>query len=350
MAIKRAAYAAIPIVSLLAVLAGGFPSRAAVDQLMPAQDGYQVISLVNELRAANGLPEFQVNAALMAAAQAHSDYQASIGSITHTGAGGSRPADRAAAAGYGGGARVFVSENIYGGRNASPQQAVKWWQGDSLHLNTMLGGNYVDVGAGVAVGSNGTVYYTLDAGYTSGSSGSGATQPSTGGSGQAPAQPTRGPTAIAIIPVRASTPNPDGSIVHVVQQGQALWNISALYQVPIPDLMAMNNLSSNAIIYPGDKILVRPATTPLSSPQAATETPNETAGEATRELVPTREPATPTPRITSPPASLVLPTETPEIETPSNPQAAADPVLVSIILLVVLGTTLVLAGSIFRRG
>ena len=69
----------------------------------------EVISLVNQLRTTNGLPPYQVNAALMASAQGHSNYQASIRTITHTGAGGSDPKGRAAAAGYGGGMR----ENLW---------------------------------------------------------------------------------------------------------------------------------------------------------------------------------------------------------------------------------------------
>jgi uncharacterized protein YkwD len=57
-------------------------------------DAYQVIALVNAVRAAYGLPDYTANAALMSAAQAHSEYQASIGSATHTGKGGSRAGDR----------------------------------------------------------------------------------------------------------------------------------------------------------------------------------------------------------------------------------------------------------------
>ena len=74
-----------------------------------AGDAWQLIAEVNALRAAYGLSPYEVNNALMSAAQKQSDYQASIGTWTHTGAGGSRPYDRAVAAGYGGGAQVFVS-------------------------------------------------------------------------------------------------------------------------------------------------------------------------------------------------------------------------------------------------
>ena len=146
---------------------------------------YDVIAAVNSVRAANGLPAFQTNGALMAAAQAHSEYQASIGSTTHTGQGGSDVKSRALAAGYGGGENVSVVENIYGGMNATPQQAVNWWQGDSLHLNTLLSTRHTDAGAGVAT-SGGVVYYTLDVGSVSGGPVTLIT-PVAGGSALAPA-------------------------------------------------------------------------------------------------------------------------------------------------------------------
>ena len=90
-----------------------------ISGLAKTDNAYDLIGAVNQLRQANGLPAYQVNGSLMAAAQAHSEYQASIGSITHTGAGGSNAKGRAIAAGYGDGATVYVSENIAGGNQMS---------------------------------------------------------------------------------------------------------------------------------------------------------------------------------------------------------------------------------------
>jgi len=61
--------------------------------------------------------------------QGHNQFQAKNSSIAHTGAGGLRPVDRAEVAGYGGEMKIFVSENIYGGTNASASQSVGWWLG-----------------------------------------------------------------------------------------------------------------------------------------------------------------------------------------------------------------------------
>lgn len=272
---------------------GGFGRQPLASAKAPFKgDAYQVIALVNQVRASYGLPALQAHSALMAAAQGHSDYQASIGTATHSGKGGSSPVQRAVAAGYGSGAKVYVSENIYSGNNASPSQAVNWWTGDGIHLQTMINPNATDAGAGVAQNGN-TVYYTLEVGYVAGSPGSGAVPPPASGG-------TKAPTAVPYIPIVTSTPNPDGSVVHVVQPGQALWNIAAIYNVPLADILTLNGLNENSFIYPGDKILIRKA--------EVTPTLEET-------LLPTASPTltvlpnTPTLRAISPEQTLVTPTQ-----------------------------------------
>ena len=138
------------LIALSLVLVPVQSTRAAADQAKVASAS-ELIQLVNQLRAANSLPAYRVNNALMAAAQAHSDFQAETGTTSHTGKGGSRPRDRAVAYGYGGGATVYVSENIATGTSLSAGEALGWWQGDSLHLNTMLSTSYRDAGAGVGL-------------------------------------------------------------------------------------------------------------------------------------------------------------------------------------------------------
>ena len=137
------------------------------------EDGYQVVAAVNDFRTSHGLPALAIDAALMASAQAHSDYQASIGKVTHYGPGGSRPVDRAIAHGFGNGAQVFVSENIAGGMTMTIEKAIyQYWQ-DELHLHTMLNPAALFIGAGVGV-SGEYVYYTVDTGYYVGAEGSGS--------------------------------------------------------------------------------------------------------------------------------------------------------------------------------
>jgi uncharacterized protein YkwD len=323
---------------------------------------YDVIAAVNQVRASNGLAPFEINGALMAAAQAHSDYQAATGSISHTGSGGSTPGSRASAAGYSG----SVIENIYGGMNASPQQAVSWWQSDSLHLNTLLSTRHTEAGAGVA-SSGGVMYYTLDVGSgTGGSSGTtGAAAPAaTAAPGVAPA------TVVAYNPVKVATPGPDGSIVHVVETGQTLWTIAATYKIALSDLLQLNGFTENTYIFPGNKILIRPAgaaadsqARAVSASAAISETvpsesktpgatdkkktrPTRLAASALQIQTPAGSPATLTPLSTSP--SQLSPTPPAPQKRPGS--SGPDPLLFVVAGLVLGGTGLLVAGNILNRG
>jgi LysM repeat protein len=347
---------------LVGLLAGGWlivnvQPTSAIGQVGKKGAPNEVINLVNQLRAGRGLSPYQVNSALMASAQAHSEYQASIGSITHTGVGGSNPVGRAMSSGYGGGAKVYVSENIYGGNDASAQQAVNWWQGDAPHLTTMISPNYTDAGVGIAVGGS-RVYYTLDAGYVSGSPGSGGNSSGGGGSSQSPAA-TAGPTVVAIHPVQIATPEADGSIVHVVQPGQALWNIAAAYKIELDELLKLNDLTKDAFIHPGDKITVRAAkgeqsTTPTSQVEiSATVAVSETVASPTVVFKSADDPTNLAPLIVATITGTlafqqgeVLPAGS--TKTPSQADGP-DMVLLGVGGLVVLGTSLILIGSVGRR-
>ncbi|MGA9531673.1 MAG: CAP domain-containing protein [Anaerolineales bacterium] len=278
---------AILLVAGLLVAAGllttALPPAQAAPALGRADD---LIAGVNALRANYGLPPYQANSILMSVAQAQSEWRAETGQTTHTGPGGSSPKSRAAAAGYGGGATFFLSENIVDGTGMSPSEAVSWWTGDDPHLNTMIGANYQDVGAGAAE-ANGTWRYTLMAAYVAGSAGSSA--PSTGSSSSG----SSGAPAVAAI-VSTSTPLPSGSIVHIVEAGQTLWTIAAIYDADLNELLALNGFNSTPLLHEGDKIVVRPenTATPTAAPQptaTATVSPTETPTDA-----PTSVPVTPT--------------------------------------------------------
>ncbi len=231
----------------------------------------ELIARINALRAQHGLPPYRADPILMAVAQAHSEYQAAIQQGTHIGPNGDRPRDRVRAAGYGGGATIFVSENIAWGTSShvSPAWAVQLWTQDAPHLHTMLGENYRDVGAGCA-SAGGKTYFTVDAAYYVG-----APQPPPSGH-----TPTPAPTVLPVVPVVVATPNPDGSVIHIVRSGQTLLQIALAYGVPLEALLQQNGLTEHSVIYPGQKIVVRPgpSPTPTPSPSAtATPTPRPTA-------------------------------------------------------------------------
>ena len=339
---KRLYQAALWVV-FLAVLVlpflGSRPAQAAKPTKTPQSNvgnsPYDVLNLVNQLRASKGLAPLQANAELMAAAQKHSEYQATVHSITHYGPGGNSPKDRAAAAGYGGGASFFLSENIYGGSSATAQRAVTWWQGDAPHLSTMLGSQYTDAGAGVATDGS-TVYYTLDVGYISGAPG-GSGSGSTGGSVAATSLP--GTAQATVNPVLMATPMPDGSIVHTVQAGQTLWTIAAIYNVNLQDLLKLNAFNENTLIYVGQKILVKGPDAPPTPTIPPTITPTRT-----------RKP-TLIPRHTATEVSLAPQAVESSIPSDSQPAAAQpgiDPILILIGALVAGGLALVVVGSLLN--
>jgi LysM repeat protein len=307
----------------------------------PLLQGADVIALVNALRAANGLPPYRVNASLMAAAQSHSDWQAANSDTSHTGANGSTAKDRAIAAGYGGGAVIFISENIASGANMTPGVAVEIWQSDSLHLNTMLSPNYTDVGAGVA--SNGkTTYITLDVGYIAGQAGNGSARATTAAlstAGAAPSPTPKPSKGFVVMPVATVTPQADGSIIHVVQPGEVLLNIAIAYNIKLSELYKLNYLNDKSVIYPGQKLKIKGPDPTATATMTATATRIPTA---------TRRPTrTPTPTASLAPTGL-LSTETPNSITAPSP-SGVDPLLISIIILLIVGGGLVILGSLMKR-
>lgn len=344
-------FLSLVIIILTVALFNGSNARAQ------SGDPWSLIAEVNSLRSSYGLPPYEVNNALMSAAQKHSDYQAQIGTWTHTGPGGSRPHDRAVAAGYGGGADVSVSENVALGINLSPRSTVyEMWQ-DAVHLETMISSSYTHIGAGVSR-SGDYVYYTIDVGYIAGSPGNGGPAPdnpdTTGEAG------TPAPTTIPVEPIQVATPRPDGSVIHVVQWGQFLENIANTYDIALQDLMAMNGLSRETIIYPGDKLMIVPEQTPQSIPEEEVAADSETILEATSTSNPTQTPksvvSTPT-RVSSTAIAMDVsavadPGEVAKPEAdqiPLEETRGADYLLIVVVGLALTGTALILFGSALKK-
>ncbi|MDA1330313.1 MAG: LysM peptidoglycan-binding domain-containing protein [Chloroflexi bacterium] len=256
---------------LLLIIIALLPAKASVAYAAPHKEprasAAEVFGLINNYRTSNGVPALSQNSILMQTAQGQSDYQASIGQVTHGGPGSSRPIDRAYAAGYGGGQVIFISELITGGSNQSPQGALTWWQNSSEHNYYLLNADYVELGIGVASDGNGRIYYTAVMGHIA------------GGTSYVPDKTDAGSPVVAqpvTIPVIKATPRDNGALVHIVRQGQALWTISAVYEVPLETILALNNLTLNSFIFPGDEIILKEADPPTPTPEPATLTPRPT--------------------------------------------------------------------------
>ncbi len=224
----------------------------------------QIITEVNALRASLGLPAYQVDPALTYAAQFHAEWMAAGHRWSHTGAGGSSPQDRAAAAGY----RGWVRENVASGTPSyEPSLVVYHWGQSPGHRPTMVSTDYVHIGVGYTRSDRDYDVYVLLAGY-----------PSAG----APVLPAEGPVALGPIvaqPVQVSGPREDGSIVHVVQQWETAWDIAAAYGIAVEALLALNGLPDDPLIQPGDELIVQAAGADAVPPPAAGRTHTVQSGE-----------------------------------------------------------------------
>ena len=212
---------------------------------------YELIIAMNTLRVSYGLPALIEDPIINAVAQSTAQTMAVNNMSWHIG----DVRGRLAAAGYGGGATVWATENFAvssGGMGVDEIMAV--WA-DPDHMRPAVEPNYCNIGAGVAT-VNGKTYYILQAAYVAGQA-CGSSSPATsltsqpGGSGSG-----SGFVPQIIIPVKIATPDPDGNIYHVVQAGQSFWSIAIAYQITIQDIENWNNISRNTPLQSGQRLFI----------------------------------------------------------------------------------------------
>ena len=254
-----------------------------------------LISTVNALRQSQGLAPYTVDSSLMAYAQSHSDYMASIGTWTHTRADGSTAFS------------VGTKENVAMGTNMSVQHCVYTVWSDWTHWNTMVGYPTGSVGAGVAIDGD-LVYYTLNVRPASAEISNAPNRNENASEPQVEASSFNAQaTAIHILPIVTSTPDDEGMIVHKVQYGDTLFTISEAYDVPINEILANSGLSATTTqIFEGDILVIKPASfqppTPTSTRTQRPNTPTPTKITQTHTPFPTRTPGptnTPTEPLTT---------------------------------------------------
>lgn len=261
---------------LLGLLSGIVPMMPAGAQTNRAGE---IVRLVNELRASKGLWAYCVDATLMAVAQAQAEWSAANNHIGHDGPGGSMPMDRALAGGYGGGRSIFIRENAAHGTTSynTPELVVTMWQGDDVHLETLISARHDDVGVGYAE-AGGNSWYVMMVGRI-GTGEAATSQP------QSKETPLTGGAPAALF--HMNTPGPDGSLWHEMQTGQTAWTVAAYYGIDLQELLALNNLTETSVLRPGDMLLIRPplvaasatatwaqSTGTLTATQASTITPS----------------------------------------------------------------------------
>lgn len=251
---------------LLALLAGLFaPSAvtpaqrvsAAAPAVQPptmlAQDvtAYDLIIAMNQLRASYGLAALIEDPIINAVAQSTAEIMAANQMSWHIG----DVSGRLQSAGYGGGGKVWGTENFAVGNHSIDEIMVVW--SDESHMIPAVNAAYCNVGAGVARSSNGMNYYVLQAAYSSTKSCGEYT--STGGATVVPGGgATGGVTGVSqiIVPVALATPDADGKIFHEVKPGQSFWSIAIAYQITIKDIETWNNITQAAGLQIGQKLFI----------------------------------------------------------------------------------------------
>lgn len=309
-------------------------TKAAPSQSITADE---LITLINNWRVGYGHQPLVVDPILMTTAYDTAAYMAINGLRSHIG----NVSGRIAAAGYGGGAQVFATENFAIGP-VSIETIAEWWS-DESHQYPSANPSYVHIGAGVFPYGD-RIWYIVHAAYTSGD-----------------AQYTPNPTQLLnantstpsvsqlIIPVITVTPNENGAVVHEVLPGQALWSIAIAYDTKIEDLIRLNNLNpEDPTIYVGDKLLIFEAVrTPVNTEISPTIDPSQITPTVTATKRPTRT-LTATPRPTGTRAVLT-PSATPEeikIQNAAMSGIFQNKVIgVILISILALGILLIVTGS-----
>ena len=150
----------------LALLSGFFgPAASAQAAEAPAAQSsdvtaFDLIIAMNTLRTSYGLPALVEDPIIDAVAQSTAEIMAANQMSWHIG----DVSGRLASAGYGGGSKVWATENFAVGNMSIDEIMVVW--SDASHMIPAVNPAYCNVGAGVAKSPNGMTYYVLQAAYT----------------------------------------------------------------------------------------------------------------------------------------------------------------------------------------
>jgi LysM repeat protein len=350
--LSRPLYILILAFLLLAWAGSSAPARAyqeptpTLRPLTPAE----IIARINRIRTGRGLRALIVDPILMGTAQSTADVMAGFSMTGHIG----DVRGRVIAAGYGAGDIAWATENFAVlPVGTDPGVIFEIWS-DDLHMKPMADPNYRHIGAGVALASEEAVYFIVHAAYTSnGTYKPNLTPPAPGADGA-----SAGAFSISqyVFAVQTATPRPDGSLVHIVRQGQSLWSIAIAYQTHIDTLQRLNHLSQdNLTIYIGQKLLIPTAEKAMPIKQVAAETATAASVQSKAQTgTGVARPATTTPSpVNSPPASeayhpaATTPTSPPSI--PLTGDSLNQAILTALVVLGIVGVASIVFGVVVKK-
>jgi uncharacterized protein YkwD len=164
------------LVIILVALALGLPALtsallpAAAEAATPTRSERLVIAAVNHERSTRGLARVSFRASLARAARSHACELARRGLLSHVSANGWTVGPRVRHFGYttSGCTQWTAGETLarakLGSLAATPQVIVKLWMASRAHRAVLLTARLRDVGVGIARGSDGRRYFTVDFG------------------------------------------------------------------------------------------------------------------------------------------------------------------------------------------
>jgi uncharacterized protein YkwD len=118
----------------------------------------RVLDLTNAERTSRGLAPLTHNPLLGQAAQSHSQDQANMRTLTHTGSDGSNPGERITRTGYSW--RTWAENAAAGYRSAD--EVMEGWMNSSGHRANLLNPKVTEIGLGLAYTPSGYPYWTQD--------------------------------------------------------------------------------------------------------------------------------------------------------------------------------------------
>lgn len=117
----------------------------------------QLIDAHNDIRIKKGLKALTENQSLDTAAEKHAQEMAKNGKLSHFSKYHGKPSNRVTAEGY---YYTSVGENIAYGQSTI-DEVMKDWMNSAGHRRNILGQQYKEIGVGIAVGSDGRLYWCV---------------------------------------------------------------------------------------------------------------------------------------------------------------------------------------------
>lgn len=131
-------------------------TSTSYDNGLTSAETEEMLATINSYRAENGLSALTIDARLVAAANVHSQDQATNCKMTHDGSDGSEPWDRMEAQGYD---WTVAAENVAAGQTSVSAVMTSWWN-SAGHRANILKDDVVNVGFALATNSACSEYET----------------------------------------------------------------------------------------------------------------------------------------------------------------------------------------------